>query len=130
MAQAKMKKMQSEAAEAEPPRDAVFYGIAIALGILSGILQVALQDRLLTSLLVTASTMFLGFTRPLRPWRWTLLVTLLVPTVMIAANLLHFYGDFSRAGMYGAALIILPGFAGAYGGYFGRGFLRTMFGMK
>jgi hypothetical protein len=130
MAQTEMTTVHSETSNVSKPSDAVFYGVAVLLGVLSGILQVALQDRLLTSLLVTASTMFLGFTRPLRPWRWTLLVTLLVPAVMIAANLMHFYGDVSRAGMYGAALIILPGFAGAYGGHFGRGFLRTMFGMK
>ncbi len=130
MAQPKMKTVSTQAKKAGKPGDGIFYGIALALGICSGVSYVVLRDPLISSLLVTASTMFLGFMRPLRPWRWTLLVTLLVPAAMTAATLLNYYKDFSRATIYGAALIILPGVAGAYGGHFGRGFLRMMFGMK
>ena len=111
-------------------RDGVFYGLAVVLGMLSGVLFTAMQDPLLTTLMVMASTMFLGFMRPRRPWRWTLLVALLVPAVMLSANLLNYYRDFSRAGLYGSVLVLLPAVAGAYGGHFGRGFLRLMFGLK
>jgi hypothetical protein len=130
MAQLEMKTVSNQAGKDSETRDGIFYGVAVALGICSGVLHVALRDPLLTALLVLAATMFLGFMRPRRPWRWTLLVALLVPAVMTAANLLNYYQEFSRAGIYGSALITLPGIAGAYGGHFGRGFLRVMFGNK
>jgi hypothetical protein len=98
---------------AEPESsDAVFYGIAVTLGVLCGLV----------------STMFLGYMRPSKPWRWVLLVGLFVPAVMSGANLMGYYRDLSRAGLYGSALIMLPGVAGAFGGHFGRRFMRVMFG--
>jgi len=127
--QAELKTLPDQAASGEQS-DRVFYAIAVALGVASGLLQVFVRDALLTALLVTAATMFLGFMRPRSPWRWTLLVALLVPAAMMAANLMNFYRDLTRAGIYGSALITLPGFAGAYGGHFGRRFLRMMFGTK
>jgi len=114
---------------AEPENsDAVFYGIAVALGVLCGVVHVGVRDPLLTTLGVVASTMFLGYMRPYRPWRWVLLVGLFVPAVMSGANLMGYYRDLSRAGLYGSALIMLPGIAGAFGGHFGRRFMRVMFG--
>lgn len=110
--------------------DGWFYFIAVTMGCGSGLLHITVQDPLLTALAVLASTMLLGFLRPPRPWRWVLSVGLCVPAVMTAANLLRYYKDFSRAGLYGSALIILPGLAGAYGGHFGRTFLTIMFGKK
>ena len=130
MAQPETKMVQEQATTAHEERDGIFYVIAVVLGILSGVLQAALRDALLTTLLVTASTMFLGFMRPRRPWRWTLIVALLVPATMIAANLMNYYTDLTRAGIYGTVLMTFPGIAGAYGGHFGRDFLRKMFGMK
>ena len=130
MAQPQMKMRQDQAATECGERDGAFYVIAVVLGTLSGVLQAALRDPLLTTLLVTASTMFLGFMRPRRPWRWTLLVALLVPATMMLANLMNYYTDLTRAGIYGTVLMTFPGIAGAYGGHFGRGFLRQMFGRK
>ena len=111
-------------------RDGLFYALAVLMGIGSGVLHVTVEDPLLTALAVLAATMFLGFMRPERPWRWTLVVGLLVPVVMIVANRLHYYQTFSRAGLYGSVLIMLPGIAGAYGGFFGRAFLKEMFFKK
>ena len=108
--------------------DAVFYGIAVALGILCGVVHVGVRDPLLTALSVLVSTMFLGFMRPSRPWRWVLLVGLFVPAVMTGVNLMGYYRELSRAGLYGSALIMLPGIAGAFGGHFGRRFIGVMFG--
>ena len=110
--------------------DAVFYGIAVALGMVCGVVHIGLRDPLFTALTVLVSTMFLGYMRPSRPWRWVLLVGLFVPAVMASANLMGYYKDLSRAGLYGSALIALPGFAGAFGGHFGRAFMREMFGTK
>lgn len=115
-----------------PPatKDGAFYGIAIVLGVLCGVVHVGVRDPLLTSLAVVASTMFLGFMRPARPWRWVLLVGLFVPAMMSIANLMGYYRVLSRAGLYGSALIMLPGVAGAFGGHFGRRFMRVMFGKQ
>ena len=108
--------------------DAVFYGIAVVLGMLCGVVHVGVRDPLLTALSVLVSTMFLGYMRPSRPWRWVLLVGLCVPAVMTGANLMGYYRDLSRAGLYGSVLIMLPGVAGAFGGHFGRRFVGVMFG--
>ena len=103
------------------------YIVAIVCGIFAGFVHVTVGDPLLTALVVLISTMSLGFACPDRPWRWTLIVGLLVPTVMLIANALHYYETLTRAGLAGSILIMLPGIAGAYGGYFGRKFVRVMF---
>lgn len=105
----------------------IAYIIAVICGILSGIVHITIGDPLLTALVVLVSTMGLGFARPERPWRWLLIVGLLVPTVMLSANLLHYYETLTRAGLYGSVLIMLPGIAGAFGGSFMRKFVRVMF---
>lgn len=105
----------------------ISYIIAAISGILAGIVHITIGDPLLTSLVVLISTMSLGFVRPERPWRWTLIVGLLVPVVMLTANLLHYYETLTRAGLAGSILIMLPGIAGAYGGSVGRRFVRVMF---
>jgi hypothetical protein len=108
----------------------VFYILAIVLGTLAGIAHITIEDPLITALIVLASAMFLGFMRPTRPWRWTLLVGLMVPVVMIVAHLAGRYANFTRAGIYGSVLLILPGIAGAYGGFFGRRFISEVFFAK
>ena len=110
--------------------DGLFYLLAIAFGMLAGIAHVGIEDPLITALIVLASTMFLGFMRPSRPWRWTLLVGMMVPVVMISAHLVGRYASFTRAGIYGSVLLILPGIAGAYGGFFARKFMTEVFFAK
>lgn len=105
----------------------IAYIIAVICGILSGIVHITIGDPLLTALVVLVSTMGLGFARPERPWRWLLIVGLLVPIVMLSANLFHYYQTLTRAGLYGSVLIMLPGIAGAFGGAFMRKFVRVMF---
>jgi hypothetical protein len=107
--------------------DVLFYIIAIALGALAGLAHIGIGDPLITALVVLASTMFLGFMRPEQPWRWTLAVGIMVPLIMIGAHLAGRYANFTRAGIYGSVLLILPGFAGAYGGFFGRKFMTEVF---
>jgi hypothetical protein len=115
---------------AESKSNTLFYIFAIVLGTLAGLAHITIEDPLITALIVLASTMFLGFMRPTRPWRWTLLVGMMVPIVMIAAHLAGRYASFTRAGIYGSVLLILPGIAGAYGGFFGRRFMTEVFFAK
>ena len=105
----------------------ISYIIAVICGIFAGTVHITIGDPLLTSLVVLISTMSLGFARPERPWRWTLIVGLMVPALMLSANLLHYYETLTRAGLAGSILIMLPGIAGAYGGSVGRRFVRVMF---
>jgi hypothetical protein len=108
-------------------RDWLFYVIAVIFGVLAGVVHIVVEDPLLTALVVLISTMFLGFVRPEKPWRWLLIVGLLVPIVMLGANALRYYRTLTRAGLAGSILIMLPGIAGAYGGHFGRRFIGVMF---
>ncbi len=108
-------------------KDALFYLLAVIFGILAAITHITIGDPLLTALVVLISTMILGFARPERPWHWILIVGLLVPIVMLAANAIHYYKTLTRAGLAGSILIMLPGIAGAYGGSVGRRFIRVMF---
>ncbi len=105
----------------------ICYMIAVICGILAGLVHITVGDPLLTALVVLIFTMSLGFARPERPWRWTLIVGLLVPIVMLSANQLHYYETLTRAGLAGSILIMLPGIAGAFGGSVGRRFVRVMF---
>lgn len=113
--------------ERKSTNDVVFYLIAVICGVLAGVAHITVGDPLLTALVVLISTMFLGFMRPERPWRWLLIVGLLVPVVMLAANAAHYYQTLTRAGLAGSILIMLPGVAGAYGGHFGRKVIGVMF---
>lgn len=103
------------------------YIAAVICGFFAGVVHITIGDPLLTSLVVLISTMALGFANPERPWRWTLAVGLMVPIVMMSANLLRYYETLTRAGLAGSILIMLPGIAGAYGGSVGRRFIRVMF---
>lgn len=107
--------------------DGLFYILAILFGALAAAAHIGIGDPLITALIVLASTMFLGFVRPERPWRWTLLVGIMVPLTMVAAHTSGRYANFTRAGIYGSVLLILPGFAGAYGGFVGRKFMSDVF---
>jgi len=102
----------------------VFGGV---LGILAGILDVAFGDLLLTALFVLVSTMLLGALRPVRPWRWTLLVAVFVPLVQIVAYLL-LTKRADRAQIYESFLGFLTGIAGAYGGSTARRGLKQLWG--
>ena len=114
-------------AEQKPSNDILFYLIAVICGLLAGAAHITVGDPLLTALVVLISTMFLGFMRPERPWRWLLIVGLLVPVVMLTANAAHYYQTLTRAGLAGSILIMLPGIAGAYGGHFARKVIGVMF---
>lgn len=105
----------------------LFYLIAILCGTLAGVAHIGIEDPMITALIVLASTMFLGYMRPGRPWVWTLLVGIMVPAAMIAARMMGRYASFTRAGLYGSVLLILPGIAGAYGGFFGKKFMTEVF---
>jgi ABC-type multidrug transport system permease subunit len=96
-------------------QDAGPYLVAAVCGIGTGWADVAINDLLFTALLALMSCMLLGLLRPRWPWRWVLLVGILIPLTELAAFLVQTVKP-SRAQIYGSFLAFLPGVAGAYGG--------------
>ena len=105
-----------------PERFPVLFALfALLLGVGCGALHVLVAwldqpDPLLSALAVTVATMMLGTLRPAWPWRWVLLVGAPVPLTILLAGIAIPAAHFTRATIAGSILIVLPGFAGAYGG--------------
>ena len=105
----------------------VFYLLAAGFGVLAGWASIRVGDLLFTAMIVLAASMFLGFLRPWRPWRWVVLIGVFVPGVeWLAYFFLSQKPD--RAQIYESFLAFLPGIAGAYGGALGRGVVNNLFG--
>jgi uncharacterized membrane protein YeaQ/YmgE (transglycosylase-associated protein family) len=99
---------------------------AVSMGILAGWIDVQVDDRLFTALLVLAFCMFLGFMRPVKVWRWVLLVWIFVPIARAVAYLArHIPSDRGQIG--GAVLTLLPGAVGAIGGMLMRKMVQNIF---
>jgi ABC-type multidrug transport system permease subunit len=106
-------------------RDAPYYWLAILCGVATGWADVAIDDLLFTALLVLAACMLLGLLRPGWPWRWVVIVGVLIPLTEFAAYALLTVKP-SRAQVYGSFLAFLPGIAGAYGGSLMRGVIDNL----
>jgi hypothetical protein len=109
--------------------DFIYYGIATLLGLLAGWISVQVGDLLFTAFMVLAPCMLLGALRPQRPWRWIVVIGVLVPVVQLAAYLLM-TRKASRAQVWESFLAWLPGIAGAYGGAILRGAIDNILGGK
>ncbi len=107
-------------------RDLLFYVLAVLLGLGAGLLEVRLEDLLVTALFVIVSTMVLGFLRPQWPWRWTVIVGACIPLVRIWAHTFR-SEHMSRAQIWEAGLGFLTGIAGAYCGSFTRKVIHELF---
>lgn len=105
--------------------DWFFYLLAAACGGVVGWVDVAVDDLLLTALLMVASCMLLGILRPRWPWRWVVTVGVFVPLTELAAYLALTMKP-TRAQIYASFLAFLPGVAGAYGGSIMRNVFETL----
>jgi hypothetical protein len=105
--------------------DAWFYVLAALCGIGAGWTDVAIDDLLFTALLVLSSCILLGLLRPRWPWRWVVVVGLLIPLTELAAYVILTVKP-TRAQIYGSFLAFFPGIAGAYGGSFMRGVVENL----
>jgi ABC-type Na+ efflux pump permease subunit len=113
--------MSSDPSPAPERFSFLFALFALSLGVACGALHVLVEtmeqpDPLLSALAVTMATMLLGVLRPARPWRWVLLVGVPVPLALLVASLVRPDLHFERAAIAGSLLILLPGFAGGFGG--------------
>jgi hypothetical protein len=110
-------------------RDTGFYVFAVGAGMLAGWVDLKVGDLLFTALLVLAPCMVLGMMRPVRPWRWVLIVGAIVPL----AELLGYFllrQKTARVQVYESFLAFLPGIAGAYGGALLHHAIRNIVGDK
>lgn len=112
-----------------PVSDAGYYILAAGFGIVAGWIDVKVGDLLFTALLVLAPCMLLGALRPNRPWRWTIVVGILVPIADLLAYLIMVQKP-DRAQIYESFLAFLPGLVGAYGGAFMRSVINNLLGNK
>ena len=105
--------------------DAFYYLLAVLFGTLAGWLAIKVGDLLLTAMVVLAANMLLGFLSPRKPWRWVVLVGVLVPLVEWLA---YFFltEKPQRAQIYESFLAFFPGIAGAFGGAIGRGVVDNL----
>lgn len=99
--------------------DTKIYVLAVILGIGAGVLDVKIGDLLLTALFVLASTLLLGILRPHRPWRWIVVIGVLVPFMQFLAYIFLAEKPYP-AQIYESCLGFLTGIAGAYGGAVAR----------
>jgi hypothetical protein len=106
-------------------KDAAFYVLAALAGIATGWADIAVNDLLLTALLVLATCIALGLMRPRRPWRWVVVVGAFIPLTEFAAYVVRAAKP-THAQIYGSFLASLPGIAGAYGGSFMRGVVNNL----
>lgn len=95
------------------------------MGIATGWVDVAINDLLLTALLVLAACITLGLIRPLRPWRWVVALGVFIPLTEFAAYMVRAVKP-THTQIYGSFLASLPGVAGAYGGSFMRGVVNNL----
>ena len=105
--------------------DAPSYILASLAGIAAGWVDIALDDPLLTALLVLAACITLGLMRPQRPWRWVVAIGMLIPFTEFVASMVQSAKP-THAQIYGSLLAWMPGIAGAYGGSFMRGVVRNL----
>jgi hypothetical protein len=109
--------------------DGFYYLLAVMLGVLAGWVNIKVGDLLLTAMVVLAACMLLGILSPRKPWRWVLLVGVLVPVVEWLAYFFLSQKP-ARAQIYESFLAFLPGIAGAFGGAMGRGLVDNLFSGK
>lgn len=100
--------------------DGWYYLLAAGCGIGAGWADVMIDDLLFTALLVLIACTVLGLLRPMRPWRWVLIVGIFIPLTGLFAYLVRTVRP-TRAQVYGSFLAFFPGIAGAYGGSLMRG---------
>ena len=95
--------------------DALFYSLAVLLGICAGLLEVTVGDILATALFVLVSTLILGFMRPRKAWRWLAVVGVFVPMSRLMAYIAFGQRPY-HAQIWASGLGFVTGIAGAYGG--------------
>jgi len=99
--------------------DVFIYLLAVLFGLGAGLLEITVGDLLATALCLLISTLVLGFLRPRRAWRWTVVVAVFVPLMRLAAYLVMNQKPY-RAQIWESGLGFVTGIAGSYAGAMAR----------
>ena len=92
--------------------------LALFLGLLAGIVNVASAEVQLPILLLLIFGFFLGFSEPKRAWRWAILIFIFVPLFPFARLIaVHSFEKILPEG-FGSFLAAVPAFIGTYAGVF------------
>jgi hypothetical protein len=118
-------KMTTETNSPRTRSDALYYALAVAFGIATGAIDLAVNDLLFTALLVLMLCMILGALRPRWPWRWAVVMSATIPLSEQAAYLIRTVKP-THPQVYGSFLTLLPGIAGVYGGAVVRGVVNNL----
>ena len=99
--------------------DVFIYLLAVLFGLSAGLLEITVGDLLGTALCVLLSTLVLGFMRPRRAWRWTVIVGSFIPLMRLAAYAVMMQKPY-RAQIWESGLGFVTGIAGSYAGAMAR----------
>ncbi len=107
----------------------LFWIFAVFLGLACAAARYYLPDPTMSALPACAVAMLLAVIRPENPWRWGLLLAVLVPMSDLYAKLAH---EFVQGGRVEGSIIIglASGFVGGYGGSIMRRMSVNVFNTK
>ena len=107
-------------------RSLVAYVLAVLFGLSAGILEITLNDLLVTALFILVCTMVLGALRPQRAWQWIVIVGSFVPLARIVSYVaLNQRPD--RAQIWESGLGLVTAAVGSYCGVFARKAVTELF---
>jgi uncharacterized membrane protein YfcA len=107
----------------------LFWIFAVLLGLACAAVRYYLPDPTMSALPACAVAMLLAVIRPEKPWRWGLLLAVLVPMSDLYSWLAH---EFVQSGRVEGSIIIglASGFVGGYGGSIMRRMSVNVFNTK
>jgi ABC-type multidrug transport system permease subunit len=108
------------------PRTLIAYTIAVLCGITAGILEITLNDLLVTALFILICTMVLGALQPQRAWQWLGIVGIFVPLARLVSYLALNQRPY-RAQVWESALGLVTAAVGSYCGVFARTAVTELF---
>ena len=107
-------------------RSLVAYILAVLFGLSAGMLEITLNDLLVTALFTLICTIALGALQPQRAWQWVVIVGSLVPLARIVSSFaLKQRPD--RAQIWESGLGLVTAAVGSYCGVFARNAVTELF---
>ena len=93
----------------------LFWPLALALGIIIGILDMHAKEVQGTVLLVLVTSGLFGFVQPRWAWLWAVTIGSSLLVVGLAASILG-YPPHDEPNVFATLIALIPAFLGAYGG--------------
>jgi ABC-type multidrug transport system permease subunit len=107
-------------------RTLIAYVLAVLCGLTAGIVEITLNDLLVTALFILISTMVLGAAMPDRAWQWIVIVGSFVPLARIVSYLALNQRPY-RAQIWESGLGLVTAAVGSYCGVFARKAVTELF---